>query len=163
MRRCTTRSPGLPNRVLLDDRLQSAARRSRRTDRPYGLLFVDLDGFKAVNDTLGHGAGDAVLVTVAGRLLDAVRGVDTVARVSGDEFVAILDDVDTDVLAIVTSRILSSVRVPITVAAGVATVTASIGAALVRPGDDPDTALHAADAAMYRAKHEGKARVSLVI
>jgi diguanylate cyclase (GGDEF)-like protein len=100
-------------------------------------------------------------VTVAGRLLDAVRGVDTIARVSGDEFVAILDDVDTEVLGIVTSRILGSVRVPITVAAGVATVTASIGAVLVRPEDDANIALHAADAAMYQAKHEGKARFSL--
>jgi diguanylate cyclase (GGDEF)-like protein len=111
---------------------------------------------------LGHGAGDAVLVTVASRLLTAVRGVDTVARVSGDEFVAVLDDVNAEQLAIVTRRILQAVGVPVTVSTGVATVTASIGAVLVRPDDDPDLALHAADAAMYRAKHQGKARVSLV-
>lgn len=151
---------GLPNRTSLFDRLGRALARAKGqgdSDR-VGLLFVDLDGFKAVNDTLGHRAGDELLREVAVRLRRAVRPGDTVARLAGDEFAVLCERVaDPGVVATVADRIVRTVAVP--PAAGGRTVTSSVGVALSGPDlAEPDKILHAADIAMYAAKRQGRNR-----
>ena len=150
---------GLSNRVLLLDRLQQALARSRRSESPLGVLFLDLDRFKVVNDTLGHGAGDDLLVEVAARLQAAVRALDTVARFGGDEFAVLCEGLVNDEEArIVAERIAAVVAAPYTVGGREMTVTASIGIAIVNATDagiDPESVLRDADAAMYRAKDRG--------
>jgi diguanylate cyclase (GGDEF)-like protein len=121
--------------------------------RPVALAYVDLDGFKAVNDTLGHAAGDEVLVAVAKRLSAVVRDGDVVARLGGDEYALVLLDVTPDVLADVAARATAAVRAPITTHAGEVRVDASVGLATApRDGTTLDAVLHAADARMYRQK-----------
>ncbi len=173
----------LPNRTLLSDRLALALRRTDRTGTDVAILFCDLDGFKNVNDTAGHAAGDAVLIATAERLQAILRPQDTVARVGGDEFVVLLeplqqgaavarpgpadsspalqDTADDDPrrdAAVVATRIEQALREPVTVAGVQHVVTVSIGMTFARAGDDPDEALRDADSAMYRAKTRGKDR-----
>ncbi|MGZ4594541.1 MAG: diguanylate cyclase domain-containing protein [Actinomycetes bacterium] len=174
---------GLPNRTVLVERLDAALTRSARNGREIAVLFCDLDGFKRVNDTGGHAAGDAVLLETARRLNSVLRGDDTVARVGGDEFVIVVEpwhrssgDVPADlrrrgaqsdraVAVRVAERVAAAVRQPITVNGVEHVITASIGIAYatLAPGEGTGTAsaeevLHDADAAMYQAKDRGKDR-----
>lgn len=145
---------GLPNRTLLVDRLGRAIAHARRNDRAVGLLFVDLDRFKEVNDGFGHAAGDSLLVTVGERLARAVRDEDTVARLSGDEFVVLLPHLtdERDVVP-VADRVLAALGEPVVVGAEQVLVAASVGVALYPADGDTATDLLArADDAMYRAK-----------
>jgi diguanylate cyclase (GGDEF)-like protein/PAS domain S-box-containing protein len=153
----------LPNRVLFTDRLEQALERGRRhTGSVAAVLFIDLDHFKQVNDTLGHQAGDELLITVASRLREAVRPTDTVARFGGDEFGLLLDDIASERVAIATAeRIAASFARPFMLEAGTQFVTASIGIALANGHQDAPALLHDADAAMYRAKQRGRARYDL--
>jgi diguanylate cyclase (GGDEF)-like protein len=131
------------------------------------VLFVDLDGFKAVNDTLGHAAGDQLLVAVAGRLSAGVRTGDCVARLGGDEFAVLLGTADDARVRRVADRLLQRLRQPVGLAGHAVTVTvtvtvtASIGGTLAVAGDTPESLLHRADTAMYAAKRDGKDAVEL--
>jgi diguanylate cyclase (GGDEF)-like protein/PAS domain S-box-containing protein len=148
---------GLPNRMLLLDRAEQAITVARRHQRCVGLLFLDLDGFKQVNDTFGHQVGDKLLQSVAGRLLDCVRESDTVSRQGGDEFVVLLSEVDSsDAVAAIARRMIASVNQPHLIDGDALRVSASIGAS-VYPLDGPDAAtlIKHADVAMYQAKHGG--------
>jgi diguanylate cyclase (GGDEF)-like protein len=145
---------GLPNRTLLVDRLDRAIAHARRRESSCAVLFIDLDRFKEINDTFGHATGDDLLKAVAKRLLSCIRDEDTVARLSGDEFVLLLPDLPTseDVL-VVAQRVLDSLGTPITVGGERMLLAASIGiAAYPDDGSTPDDLLANADAAMYRAK-----------
>jgi diguanylate cyclase (GGDEF)-like protein len=155
---------GLPNRVLLTDRLDQAIRRMRRIPTySFGVLFMDLDGFKVVNDSLGHIAGDRLLVDIAHRLSTCVREIDTVARLGGDEFVILLDGFPAvDHLAVTAKRVLTALSEPFDFDGQQTFMAASMG---IVPGS-PDYVLPAdilrdADLAMYEAKALGKARYVL--
>jgi diguanylate cyclase (GGDEF)-like protein len=151
---------GLANRTLLRDRLEHALARSQREEeRATGVLFVDLDNFKQVNDAYGHAAGDAVLVELGRRLRAAVRPADTVARLGGDEFVVVCEEVDADDVMTLGRRLLAAVGEPLTVRGVQHELTASIGIALGRT--DPDALLGDADAAVYQAKAAGRGRAEL--
>src|SRR3954469_22872794 len=151
---------GLANRTLLRDRLEHALARSEREEgMATGVLFVDLDNFKQVNDAYGHAAGDAVLVELGRRLRMAVRPADTVARLGGDEFVVVCEEVDAETALALGDRLLAAIRAPLTVDDVEHRLTASIGVALGRT--DPDALLGDADAAVYRAKGAGRGRVEL--
>jgi diguanylate cyclase (GGDEF)-like protein len=153
---------GLANRALFMDRVGHAvAKLGRRPGGFLAVLFVDLDNFKAVNDSLGHARGDRLLALVAERLLLAVRGVDTVARLGGDEFAVLLEDLTTEAAALVVAeRAVTLLAAPFDLAGKSASVSASIGVA-VRSDDSTgtDTLIAEADAAMYEAKRAGKGRV----
>jgi len=151
---------GLHNRRSLEERLPLAMARGGRSGRRLALLFVDLDHFKAVNDTKGHEAGDDVLREVARRLGACVRVTDTVARLGGDEFVVILEDLNSrDDAVAVAEKILQDVRTPIATRAGNCVVGASIGVALAERRDtDWRALLKRADAAQYEAKGAGRGR-----
>jgi diguanylate cyclase (GGDEF)-like protein/PAS domain S-box-containing protein len=144
---------GLPNRALFDDRLRAAFDRLGRGGGRLALLTLDLDGFKQVNDALGHAVGDELLVTVAQRLRDQLRDVDTVARLGGDEFV-VLVEADADGLAEgLAGRLVSAIGAPVATSAGQQSITVSVG--IARTGPHVTTAeqlLHASDLAMYSAK-----------
>lgn len=148
---------GLPNRALLGDRASHALSAAQRHHTQLVVMFVDLDHFKNVNDTLGHGIGDALLIAVAARLKAAVREIDTVSRQGGDEFVLILPDTNADGAAHVARKLLEAVAQPYQIETFELTVTPSIGIALY-PGDggDFEALSQCADAAMYRAKHDGR-------
>jgi diguanylate cyclase (GGDEF)-like protein/PAS domain S-box-containing protein len=149
---------GLPNRALLADRFSQMIVRAQRHDRSLGVLFIDLDEFKLVNDTLGHAGGDALLKEISVRLQAAVRPGDTVARISGDEFAVVLADLaQPEDAALVAQKVLDRLAAPVDVHGSEAFVTASVGIA-VFPGDgrDAETLIGAADAAMYRAKQAGR-------
>ena len=149
---------GLPNRTLLQDRLGQTIVQSRRRQLHAGVLFVDLDRFKLVNDTLGHHQGDALIRQVGQRLLACVRPGDTVGRISGDEFAVVLADMARpDDAALVGQKILEALAVPFDLGGNEAFVTGSIGIA-VYPGDggDAETLLKNADMAMYRAKESAR-------
>ena len=152
----------LPNRALLVDRLRQALARTTRRDTRLALLFVDLDRFKRVNDTLGHRCGDQVLVTAAARLLLAVRAGDTVARVGGDEFLLLCEEVvDAEEALAVADRVTVALAEAVTVDEHDVVVTASIGVAIAGPGDEAESVVRDADLAMYRAKQRGRSRVEL--
>jgi len=159
---------GLPNRTLLADRLDLALAGTARTGARVLVAFCDLDDFKAVNDTGGHAVGDHVLVTIAGRLRDAVRPADTVARVGGDEFVVLCPDVPDEASAgEIADRLLAALRAPVLVDGIACHRGGSIGVALSAAGQDgarttPSGLLHAADIAMYRAKRSGKSAVHVL-
>ncbi|MDX1442634.1 MAG: GGDEF domain-containing protein [Gammaproteobacteria bacterium] len=150
---------GLANRRLLMETLDKSLRRDRRSGRYTVLMFLDLDGFKSVNDVYGHDVGDELLIGVAHRLQAAVREVDTIARLGGDEFIVLFEDVasraDVPLLA---NRLLEQFRKPLPAAGRLVSVAASIGVA-VHPGDGsaPEQLLQAADRAMYAAKRRGGA------
>ncbi|BFM17122.1 EAL domain-containing protein [Maricurvus nonylphenolicus] len=149
---------GLPNRALFLDRIEQSLRRARRANRIIALLFIDLDRFKAVNDTLGHSTGDELLVSVADRLQNQVRSSDTVARLAGDEFVIILDDfVDSAFIATISENIVNSFREPFLIKDRQLYMTISIGVAISSENCmDAETLIKHADMAMYRAKESGR-------
>lgn len=147
---------GLPNRVLLLDRLGQALARAARSGNATAMLFIDLDRFKVVNDGLGHDVGDRLLAEVAHRLRDSVRGFDTVARFGGDEFVVLCDEVDdTATLVALAQRIADALKHPFVLDGTEIYVTASTGIALAEGTDTPTDLLRKADVAMYRAKAAG--------
>ncbi|HWB67456.1 MAG TPA: EAL domain-containing protein [Mycobacteriales bacterium] len=151
---------GLPNRRLFLDRLDHALARTGREPRRHAVLFADVDRFKLINDSLGHQAGDRLLVEIAQRLRTVVRAVDTVARFGGDEFTVLIEDIDdvTDIQAMA-ERVVQAMEPPIQVAPQRSIVaTLSIGIALSRPDATGDDLLHDADLAMYEAKTEGLGR-----
>ena len=152
---------GLPNRLLLADRVQQAIAQAKRSGKRLAVAYLDLDGFKPINDHYGHNAGDALLIEIARRLEKAVREIDTVARLGGDEFmVLLLELAQIQECEVILNRILDSLRQPIRLGAETVTVGASIGVCLC-PGssaDDPDGLLRYADQAMYQAKQTGKNR-----
>jgi len=154
---------GLPNRTLFLDRLQQALHRAQRTGRPVGVLLIDLDGFKIVNDSLGHAAGDELLIALAPRLSAALRPGDTVARLGGDEFVIVCGDLATDADVIkVAERIRDTWARAIVVGNTPLYISGSIGISVARGGDaTPDALLREADAAMYRAKERGRGHFDL--
>ncbi|HEX8204876.1 MAG TPA: diguanylate cyclase response regulator [Solirubrobacteraceae bacterium] len=143
---------GLPNRALLSDRLRLALSRLRRTQTCLAVLFLDLDGFKAINDTFGHAAGDQFLVEVADRLRGVLRGGDTAARLGGDEFVVLCEDVaGIEEARGIAARVVDEVPGAV-----------SVGVAIASDGtEEPDALVRAADAAMYVAKRAGGARFEL--
>jgi diguanylate cyclase (GGDEF)-like protein len=149
---------GLPNRRLFTDRLTQALGRARRHGGRVAVLFVDLDRFKPVNDTLGHAAGDTVLRAVSDRLKTALRQEDTLARLGGDEFTVILEDITSrDDAVRVADRLLSTVATPLDLEGQEVALGASIGISLYpEDGADAATLVKNADVAMYRAKQEGK-------
>ena len=150
---------GLANRYELYERLRTALERRQRQPAPMGVLYLDVDHFKHINDTYGHAAGDAVLVEVARRLQQAVRRTDTVARLAGDEFVILLDPIDAPDDALHTAhKVVSAIRPPIPLRGDVSLhVTASIGVACPAPDiSDPDVVLREADRALYWAKSRGR-------
>ena len=146
----------LPNRGLLLDRVEHALQMSRRRSTRIALLFVDLDGFKPVNDRFGHAAGDAVLVDVAQRLSSCVRQSDTVARLGGDEFALLLEDVHPPEVSSACERILSALSRGAHVAGHHLSLSASIGVAFGDSSETAESMLRNADLAMYEAKSRGK-------
>ncbi len=149
---------GLPNQRLLADRLTQALARSKRAGTYVAVLFLDLDDFKTVNDTFGHAAGDQLLIAVANRLLQCLRDTDTCARMGGDEFVLVLEDLslpsDGSRLA---GRVTTALADGVVVGDHTIQVRASVGLAISSAGSDPATLLHEADTAMYRAKQAEQA------
>jgi diguanylate cyclase (GGDEF)-like protein len=150
---------GLPNRTLFLDRLKHAVMRAKRHHTLMGVMFLDLDGFKPINDTYGHAVGDRLLIALAGRLQDGLRGSDTAARFGGDEFMILCEDVagQQDVVSIA-QRILRSVAEPFVVGEERLSVEASMGIAITDgKGDTAESLMRNADAAMYGAKQQGAA------
>ena len=148
----------LPNRLALHAKVTDSLNRASRSRDPVAVLFIDLDGFKGVNDAFGHSAGDEVLREVAKRLLLAVRATDVVARFGGDEFVVLLDtEVREETPERVCQRIFSQLQSPCVFSGGQAQIGASIGIAQHPPlPSDPDELLKRADGAMFEAKRAGK-------
>jgi len=149
---------GLPNRILLLDRLRQAMAQAKRAERMVAVLFLDLDGFKRVNDRLGHALGDQLLVAVGERLGSCLRAADTVCRLGGDEFVVVLPEVNgaSDVVP-VARKILEASAAPFTLRDRDASITTSIGVALYpHDGETTEALVAAADSAMYRAKEAGR-------
>uniref|UniRef100_UPI0013E3F05D GGDEF domain-containing protein n=1 Tax=Actinoplanes solisilvae TaxID=2486853 RepID=UPI0013E3F05D len=148
---------GLANRVLFQERVDHAIATHERGTSTLAVLFVDLDGFKQINDTFGHGTGDALLSEVAVRLQDCTRTGDTVGRFGGDEFAVLTEQITTvEDAKIVADRIISALQHPFDIDGQVCHVTASAGIALYRDGDTADTTIRNADEAMYTAKAAGK-------
>ena len=153
---------GLANRVLLEERLQLALDRASRAGKSVLTMFIDLDRFKSINDSLGHSFGDLLLEEVARRLTNATRPGDTVARLGGDEFVIVAEGMDNQQADVLAARIQEHLNVPVVIGGNEIRVSASIGLALSRPGlRFPDAILRDADAAMYRAKEAGRGRAEM--
>ncbi len=149
---------GLPNRKLFTDRLGQSLHRARRTQSSVAVMFVDLDHFKTINDTLGHTAGDELLLEMSHRLRQCVRDIDTVARIGGDEFTLVLSDLHRpDDAVAIAQKVLETVQSPLSISGIPIEVTASVGIALFPDdGSDPESLLRNADSAMYRAKESGR-------
>ncbi len=149
----------LANRALFVERVRHAIGRARRDDSELGVMFLDIDDFKTINDSLGHGAGDAALIDVAKRLSNSIRSSDTAARFGGDEFVVLLEDLDsTDTATEVAERVLEDLRQPLVVAGKELVVRGSIGISILAGSSTigADELIRDADAAMYIAKRDGK-------
>ncbi len=151
---------GLPNRALMANRMEHAFARMNRRKGAVAVLFIDLDGFKDINDNTGHEAGDRLLVAVSRRLQASLRPEDTIARLGGDEFTVLIEDLDdTRFVSRVAERITESLKTPFIINGAEASITASIGIALSTGFETtPEELLRHADAAMYEAKRAGKAR-----
>ena len=149
---------GLPNRNALYDRLTQALARSRRNGTKVGCLYMDIDHFKQINDTFGHAGGDELLKQFSARVQGCVRQTDSFARLAGDEFVAVIEDLEQpDAVGLVASKIIEVMQSPFLIEGVSRSVTASIGVAIANSQtDDPDSLLRKADAALYCAKHDGK-------
>jgi len=147
---------GLPNRWLVLDRLRMALERSSRRGTWATVVFADLDGFKAINDTLGHAAGDQVLATVGRRMRDALRAEDTCGRWGGDEFVVVLEVGTPDIVPIITTRLDAALRDAIATKGGPVHVGVSLGVAIARSEETVEHLVALADDAMYRAKRSGR-------
>jgi diguanylate cyclase (GGDEF)-like protein/PAS domain S-box-containing protein len=146
----------LPNRALLRDRLQQAILVAQRERKPLALMLMDLDHFKEVNDSLGHGAGDLLLQQVARRVRNALRASDTVARLGGDEFAALLPGVEVVVAGLTAAKLLQALQAPFTLEGHEIEVGASVGIAIFpEHGEDAETLMRRADVAMYAAKRSG--------
>jgi len=154
---------GLPNRSRFMDRLERSVAVAERTGTSFAVLFVDLDGFKAVNDAYGHHAGDSMLRALAARMTGAVRRSDTVARLSGDEFTVLTGEpVDADGVRVLAGKLVAVCAAPVEVEERMLRVSASVGVALFPDhGGNADALLRAADAAMYVAKWGGTGRVQV--
>ena len=149
---------GLPNRMLLRDRIETALAHARRESEPLALMFIDVDRFKFINDSLGHRAGDALLVEIASRLRQAVRQQDTVSRMGGDEFTLLLPQTDAEGAAHLAQALIERISAPSLIEGMELIVTPSIGIAIFpADGQDVDALLQAGDTAMYRAKADGGA------
>jgi diguanylate cyclase (GGDEF)-like protein len=147
---------GLPNRNLLSDRLEKMVEASKRKQSHFSLAMIDLDGFKKINDTLGHEAGDAMLQEIARRLSTCLRSVDTVARVGGDEFVLLLDDLEQGSSLDICTRAAAEIAKPVLIQNAEVRVGSSIGIAnFPEHGEDPQTLTRKADEAMYAVKVQG--------
>jgi diguanylate cyclase (GGDEF)-like protein len=153
----------LPNRVLLADRLSHAIALCQRREQSLGVAFMDLDGFKEVNDNYGHNVGDELLITVSQRMKAALREGDTLARIGGDEFIAVMVDLDSiEEITPILERLLQAASDPVTIGNDVMQVSASIGVTLYpQDGSDADQLIRHADQAMYGAKQTGKNRYRL--
>ena len=155
---------GLPNRLLFEDRLAAAIERARRHDQRLMLAFIDLDGFKAINDQHGHAAGDSLLVSVGSRLQDALRLTDTVARIGGDEFVVILEELSpranlADEAQRLADKLLAALAPPMVIDGMAHVIGASLGIAVYPDhAQSMDKLIHVADLAMYAAKRGGSNR-----
>ena len=154
---------GLPNRALFIDRLTVALDRSRRTGAPVAVLFLDVDNFKQINDSMGHAAGDLLLTVLADRFHAMLRPMDTVARFGGDEFTFLFEELESEREAVlIADRISRTANQPLVLGDGEMNVAVSIGIAIVTdPSVAPDTVIRDADAAMYRAKERGGSRFEL--
>lgn len=159
------RLTGLPNRMLLDDRMTQAATLSQRNGKIFAVLFVDLDNFKPVNDTYGHAIGDKLLKSVGQRLLACVRKSDTISRLGGDEFIVILNEIDSrEDVATVCDKMLSSLSRPFVIEKVEIDITASIGISLYpKNGTDLNILKESADVAMYKAKQKGRNQYAFFI
>jgi diguanylate cyclase len=148
----------LPNRLLLEDRMQRALLHAERAGRSFALLFIDLDRFKPVNDTYGHQVGDALLQAVARRLVDSLRKCDTAARIGGDEFLILIEDLaKPDAPAIIGDKILNELARPFRIHGTDLSISCSIGISVYpQDGRDIPTLVANADTAMYQAKKEGR-------
>jgi diguanylate cyclase (GGDEF)-like protein len=153
----------LPNRALFADRAHQALVKARRDQSELAVMFVDLDLFKQINDTLGHAIGDLLLKAAAARMQDCLRGSDTVARIGGDEFVVLVPDVESEENAIaVALKMRGALARPFRLAGRAASVSCSIGVAMFpEHGGDENQLLSNADTAMYRAKGRGRNLVEL--
>src|SRR6202521_643893 len=151
---------GLPNRTLFLNHLEQGMARAERWARPVGVLFLDLDNFKVINDSLGHQGGDLLLVEIARRIRGCVRDNDTVARLGGDEFTVLVEDVEGEEEATaLAERVAFTLRQPVRLGEREIFVSASVGVALSRPGKEgPESLLRNADMGMYQAKANGEAR-----
>jgi diguanylate cyclase (GGDEF)-like protein len=153
---------GLPNRLLFLDRLAVALARARRTPTIHAVLFVDIDHFKVINDSLGHHAGDEVLVALANRLDALLRANDSLARFGGDEFTVLAEDLETEADAVaLAERLVAALAEPMWLQSRHVTLSGSVGIAITRGAETADDLLRDADAAMYRAKERGRARVEI--
>ena len=153
---------GLPNRALLHDRVEHALAALSRSGGMVALCFCDLDGFKAVNDSLGHQAGDELLVVAAKRLVSIVRSGDTIARLGGDEFAVLFDNISTpDIATALAERMVSVLRDPADAAGQQTSITVSVGVAFADTGTTTEQLLSEADTAMYEAKALGKDRFTV--
>jgi diguanylate cyclase (GGDEF)-like protein/PAS domain S-box-containing protein len=153
---------GLANRALFSERIEHAIERGTRRRNLFAVLFVDLDDFKTVNDSLGHAAGDELLVSVAQRIRSAIRPEDTCARLGGDEFAVMIESIaDADGAVTVARRILGAMAEPLVVAGSEVTVQGSVGIALDTGTQTANEIMRSADLAMYQAKNEGKGRYAL--
>jgi diguanylate cyclase (GGDEF)-like protein/PAS domain S-box-containing protein len=152
---------GLPNRALLADRLIHSLAGSRRRGSQVGVIFLDVDNFKAVNDSLGHTFGDGLLKWAANQIRGAVREEDTVARFGGDEFVVVCDDTSALEMEQVANRVLDALSEPCLISDHELNVTASLGIAVAEDDTTPESLLLESDAAMYRAKERGRGRIEI--
>jgi diguanylate cyclase (GGDEF)-like protein len=153
---------GLPNRSLFHSILRQTLAAAQRYGRSFAVIFLDLDGFKKINDTLGHAVGDELICTVGKRLRASIRESDMVARLGGDEFVVLLNEVTQKDVDRVADKLLQALSAPLQLGDASRHLSASIGVALYPgAGEDPDTILDHADTAMYRAKQAGKNRYYL--
>lgn len=156
---------GLPNRRLLMDRLELTLSHAQRNKSATALMYLDLDGFKQINDTLGHDAGDILLRMVASQLLSVVRKEDTVARIGGDEFVIVLRDLnhELDLTGLVT-KLIKAVAQPCSIHGNDVSITVSVGIAIYPAnGDTVETLMRSADLAMYAAKQAGKNKYRIAV